>query len=64
MIVFLVICLVVTCSVVSTKENQVKTKNGELLGSYMYTKTGRKVSAYQSIPFGKPPVGELRFEVT
>lgn len=58
--------MLITNSVIVIKANEpiVKIRNGQLLGSYMYTKNGRKFSAFQGIPYAKPPLGELRFQVT
>lgn len=35
---------------------------GELTGKYMYTRNGKKFSAYLGIPYAKPPIGDLRFK--
>lgn len=35
--------------------------DGEILGRYMTSETGRTISAFLGIPFAVPPVGNLRF---
>lgn len=37
--------------------------DGPLRGKTMTTKTGRDFDAFLGIPYAKPPVGDLRFEV-
>ena len=39
----------------------VVTGNGPVSGSTMTSRTGKKIFAFRGIPYGKPPVGELRF---
>ncbi|XP_032527380.2 juvenile hormone esterase-like [Danaus plexippus] len=39
-----------------------KTQFGYMHGYYMETRKGRKISAFTSIPYAKPPLDELRFE--
>lgn len=41
----------------------VKIEEGELVGKRLYTKLGREFSAFLGIPYAKPPIGDLRFEV-
>lgn len=36
---------------------------GPLVGTYIQARGGRNISAFLGIPFGKPPVDNLRFEV-
>lgn len=36
---------------------------GILVGSYSQTENGRSISAFKGIPYGVPPVGDLRFKV-
>lgn len=38
--------------------------DGILRGRYLATRNGREFSAFQAIPFARPPVGHLRFQVT
>lgn len=39
------------------------TSGGMVVGTYMTSREGRTFSAYLGIPFAKPPLGPLRFEV-
>ena len=41
----------------------VNTTLGGLQGLTSFSRDGREYSDYRGIPFAKPPVGELRFEV-
>lgn len=41
----------------------VQIKNGTLEGTVMKSRNGREFWAFRGIPYAKPPVGELRFEV-
>ncbi len=41
----------------------VKTKNGKLVGYEMRTIRNRPIAAFEGIPYGKPPIGHLRFRV-
>ncbi|KAF2899652.1 hypothetical protein ILUMI_06512 [Ignelater luminosus] len=43
---------------------QVTIKYGTLRGQYLSTIKGRLFSSFTSIPYAKPPVGELRFQVS
>ena len=38
-------------------------KQGRLKGHRLRTWKGREIFAFQAIPYAKPPVGELRFQV-
>jgi hypothetical protein len=38
-------------------------KQGQLKGHRLTTRKGREISAFQGIPYAKPPVGKLRFQV-
>lgn len=38
-------------------------KQGKLTGSSLKTRNGREFKAFQGIPYGKPPTGDLRFQV-
>lgn len=40
------------------------TANGELIGTTYQTYSGREVKAFYRVPFAKPPINELRFEVS
>jgi hypothetical protein len=41
----------------------VTTEQGKLRGSTDVDFSGRKYLKFQGIPYGKPPIGELRFKV-
>ena len=40
----------------------VETERGEIKGSKMKSKKGKKIFAFRGIPYAKPPVGILRFK--
>jgi carboxylesterase type B len=40
----------------------VEIENGKINGTSKETVTGRRVYAFQRIPFAKPPLGKLRFQ--
>lgn len=37
---------------------------GKVRGYYRTTDGGRNISAFEGVPYAKPPVGELRFKVS
>lgn len=41
----------------------VQISDGKVLGTYREDLNGDKFCAYLGIPYGKPPVGNLRFKV-
>jgi len=43
------------------RELRKQINDGEILGRYITSETGRTVSAFIGIPFASPPVGDLRF---
>lgn len=46
------------------KENPtVKIKDGTLEGHVLKTINGREIAAFEGVPYAKPPIGSLRFEV-
>ncbi|XP_075991060.1 juvenile hormone esterase-like [Anticarsia gemmatalis] len=60
---FVFLSLVTYCSSdVSGEIPVVRTPLGEVTGYYMTTRGGRQVSAFTSIPYAVPPVGDLRFK--
>lgn len=59
-IVINILIYVATCSI-SAPEAQIP--QGTLKGQYLRTSNNRKISAFTGIPYAKPPVGDLRFEV-
>lgn len=46
----------------SNLELLVKTKNGIIDGTFQQSRNGRNYSAFLGIPYGKAPVGDLRFK--
>lgn len=61
----IVLCFVFVISAVNSNSNpEVEINDGKLQGKFMVTRTGRKFSGFLAIPFAKPPLGELRFEVS
>lgn len=44
-------------------ENTINLRQGQLFGSSFKTRTGRNFTAFQGIPYAKPPIGDLRFKV-
>lgn len=42
----------------------VQTPLGKVVGSYAKSFEGRNISAFEGIPYAKPPVDELRFHVS
>lgn len=43
------------------RELRKQINDGEILGRYMRSETGRTVSGFIGIPYATPPVGDLRF---
>ncbi|KAJ3666604.1 hypothetical protein Zmor_002040 [Zophobas morio] len=54
--------VIFTLDVSSGKLPLVKTPLGEILGDHKISFEGRTFSAFEGIPFAKPPIGERRFE--
>ena len=57
--------IVILCvsAAISADQPKVKVYNGLLEGTYEQSYNGRTYSSFWGIPYAKPPVGELRFEV-
>lgn len=56
--IFLHICY----SFEDTDDLTLRINDGEILGRYITSESGRTISAYIGIPFASPPVGDLRFK--
>uniref|UniRef100_T1HHT3 Carboxylesterase type B domain-containing protein n=1 Tax=Rhodnius prolixus TaxID=13249 RepID=T1HHT3_RHOPR len=48
---------------VECSELIVNTTQGQLRGREFKSRNGRKVAAFSGIPFAKPPLGQLRFQL-
>lgn len=48
----------------AASEVEVSISQGRLRGSVLQSRNGSKFYAFRSIPYAKPPIGELRFEVS
>lgn len=57
MMVVLVFRVAVYCDI------EVKIANGNLKGKILKSRGGRSYYSFTGIPFAKPPIGHLRFEV-
>jgi carboxylesterase type B len=44
-------------------EPTVSIAQGALQGKVMTSRKGRRIHAFQGIPYAEPPVGDLRFQV-
>lgn len=62
-VIFIFIELTLICVVSNVKQPVVETPLGEVSGYFMKTRGGRQISAFTSIPYAVPPLGELRFKV-
>lgn len=60
---FIFVKLILICVVSNVKQPVVETPLGEVSGYFMKTRGGRQISAFTSIPYAVPPVGDLRFKV-
>ena len=40
--------------------SEIEIPQGKLVGTIQLTKSGRKFSSFLGIPYGEPPIGELR----
>lgn len=45
-----------------TEDLTLRINDGEILGRYITSHSGRTISAFMGIPFARPPVGDLRFK--
>lgn len=43
---------------------EVTVEQGTLIGATLLSRNGRQYHAFQGIPFAKPPIDDLRFQVT
>ena len=57
-------CLAVLCVAIAAQEDRIRveTKYGAVDGQTFLLHTGNSVNAFLSIPFAKPPLGDLRYE--
>ena len=55
--------LLLTVFTVGSQSEIIETKYGSLDGELLETISGTKYQAFRKIPFARPPVGELRFQV-
>lgn len=55
--------MIVSSALSSEDAPVVKIENGFLRGKIMKSQNGRAIFGFTSIPFAKPPLGELRFQV-
>lgn len=64
-VITLLILALVACFYVSANEDElhVKIDKGIIKGTYRKSLKGRQFIAFSGIPYAKPPVGELRFQV-
>jgi len=54
---------VLLLKIVNADRPLVKTELGQLEGVWQLSENGLKYAAFMGIPYAKPPVGDLRFEV-
>lgn len=45
-----------------TEDLTIRINDGQILGRYMTSESGRTIKAFMGIPFASPPVGNLRFK--
>jgi hypothetical protein len=55
--------LLLTVVVAVLADDLVVLKQGRLKGHRLTTRKGGEIFAFQGIPYAKPPVGKLRFQV-
>lgn len=61
----LILCIITTAlASVCADSPVVETPLGAVRGHYLQTREGRTISAFTSVPYAVPPVGELRFKVS
>lgn len=61
---FVLTCLCVSTLYCEDDRPEANIKQGHIKGIYQKTKNGREFSAFMSIPYAEPPIGELRFKVS
>ena len=59
----LLFCLILAVESTYSQSVVIQTTNGQIRGAEKTTRLGRKHYAFLGIPYAKPPVGDLRFEV-
>ena len=57
----LVIACVIYIDCINAQSLEIKTSNGKIIGKTYTTVVNKKVDGWESIPYAKPPLGELRF---
>lgn len=57
-----VTCVILYLSVISC-EPLIKTTKGTIRGKVLKSRYGRDYYSFTGVPYGKPPVGDLRFQV-
>ncbi|XP_050428100.1 juvenile hormone esterase-like [Adelges cooleyi] len=55
-------CIAIVFFTAVSCEPIINTKNGQLKGKILESRDGRKFYSFTSIPYAKPPIGDLRFK--
>lgn len=58
----LLVCVQFGSSFQDTEDLTLRINDGQILGRYMTSESGRTIKAFMGIPFARPPVGNLRFK--